>query len=279
MSTVTDESLSAFLDGELPQDERERVAAALGSDPALAARFAQLQQADAALKQAWPADAAALPAGITSAIDRLAAAQQARAATTAQGKIVSLDARRAQAAAQAQSTPRGQAAPGSPRAQWQRWSLAASILAVVGVGIVLLSQQPPAGAQFALAPASGSTLAQGHPLATTLGETASGTARDWPGPVTRGGTVYPVLSFRDGEGALCREFEVADGRAVSVGVACRRDAGWRIEAIATAAGRSAAAEGYVPASGDVPAAVGTVIDRLMQGEPLDAAAEAAALAE
>jgi len=279
MSTFTDETLNSFLDGELPEAERARVAAALGSDAALAARFAQLQQADAALKQAWPAEAAALPAGITSAIDRLAAAQQARAAAASQGKVVSLDARRAQAAAQAESTPRDQAAPGSPRAQWQRWSLAASILAIVGVGIVLLSQQPPAGAQFALAPASGSTLAQGHPLATTLSETASGTAREWPGPATRGGTVYPVLSFRDGTGALCREFEVADGRAVSVGVACRRNGTWQIEAIATASGRSAASEGYVPASGDVPAAVAATLDRLMQGEALDATTEAAALAE
>ena len=277
MNTVSDETLTAFLDGELPQDERARVAAALGSDAALAARFAQLQRADAALKQAWPADAAALPAGITAAIDRLATAHEARTAAAAQGKVVSLDARRAQAAATAADAPR--TAPGSPRAQWQRWSLAASILAVVGAGIVFLSQQQPAGAQFALAPASGTTLASSHPLATTLGETASGTAREWPGPVTRGGTVYPVLSFRDGAGALCREFEVADGRAVSMGVACRRSGGWKIEAIAPAAGRSAATEGYVPASGDVPATVGAAIDRLMQGEPLDPAAEAAALAE
>jgi negative regulator of sigma E activity len=276
MSTVSDETLSAFLDGELPDAERARVAAALGSDAALAARFAQLQQADAALKQAWPADAAGLPAGITAAIDRLAAAQQARTAAASQGKVVSLDARRAQAAAGA-GTQHG--APGSPRAQWQRWSLAASILAVVGAGIVFLSQQQPAGAQFALAPASGTTLASGHPLAATLSETASGAAREWPGPVTRGGTVYPVLSFRDGTGALCREFEVADGRAVSMGVACRRSGSWKIEAIAPAAGRSATAEGYVPASGDVPAAVGAAIDRLMQGDALDAAAEAAALAE
>lgn len=226
MNTVSDEILTAFLDGELPQDERARVAAALGSDAALAARFAQLQQA--------------------------------RAAATAAAS---------------------RAAPGSPRAQWQRWSLAASILAVVGAGIVFLSQQQPAGAQFALAPASGTTLARGHPLAATLSETASGTAREWPGPVTRGGTVYPVLSFRDGTGSLCRKFAVADGRAVSIGVACRRSGSWKIEAIAPAAGRSTAAEGNVPASGDMPAAVVAAIDRLMQGDALDASAEAAALAE
>lgn len=277
MSMISDDTLGAFLDGELPEAERARIAAALASDAALATRLAQLQQADAVLKQAWPAETAALPAGITAAIDRLAAAQQAREAAAAQGKVVSLDARRAQAAAAAADASR--AAPGSPRAQWQRWSLAASILAVVGAGIMFLSQQQPAGAQFALAPASGTTLASGHPLAATLSETASGTAREWPGPVTRGGTVYPVLSFRDGTGSLCREFEVADGRAVSMGVACRRSGGWKIEAIAPTAGRSAAAEGYVPASGDVPAAVSAAIDRLMQGDALDATAEAAALAE
>lgn len=271
MSTISDETLSAFLDGELPQTERAQVAAALANDATLAARLAELERADAALKHAWPAREATLPAGITTAMEQLVAAQTARSAAASQGKVVSLDARRAQGAAQP--------APGSPRAQWQRWSLAASILAVIGVGLVFLSQQPPAGAQFALTPAAGATLPVGHPLATTLSETASGTTRDWPGPATRGGTVYPVLSFRDGTGALCREFEVADGRAVSVGVACRRAAGWNVEAVATASGRSAAAEGYVPASGDVPAAITDAIDRLMEGEALDAAAEAAALAE
>jgi hypothetical protein len=246
MSTISDETLSAFLDGELPESERARVAAALSNDAALAARFAQLERAEAALKNAWPVRDTALPAGITTAIDQLAAAQ---------------------------------AAPGSPRAQWQRWSLAASILAVVGAGLVFLSQQQPGSTQFAFTPAAGATLPASHPLATTLSETASGTTRDWPGAATRGGTVYPVLSFRDGAGALCREFEVADGKAVSVGVACRRDAGWNVEAIATVPGRSAASEGYVPAPGDEPAAVAEAIDRLMQGEALDAAAEAAALAE
>jgi negative regulator of sigma E activity len=270
MSTISDETLSAFLDGELPEAERARVAAALANDAALAARFAQLERAEAALKGAWPVREAALPAGITTAMDQLVAAQAARSAAASQGKVVSLDARRAQSAAQP--------APGSPRAQWQRWSLAASILAVVGAGLVFLGQQQPGSAQFAFTPAAGATLQASHPLAATLSETASGTTRDWPGAATRGGTVYPVLSFRDGAGALCREFEVADGKAVSVGVACRRDAGWNVEAIATVPGRSAASEGYVPASGDVPAAVADAIDRLMQGEALDAAAEAAALA-
>jgi hypothetical protein len=272
MSTISDETLGAFLDGELPEAERARVAAALGSDPALAARFAQLQRTDDALKQAWPASTTPLPAGIAAALDRLAAAQQARTAAPA-ADVVSLDAHRTGVAATNAGRPAAHVLRTSP---W-RWSLAASILVAVGAGLLLFGQRP-AESRFALAPPGGATLASRHPLAITLSETPSGTVRRWPGEGMQGGSVYPVLSFRDRAGALCREFEVADRRTVQFGVACRRDDGWQIEVIAPAPGLSAAADGYVPAAGDVPAVVNAAIARLIRDEPLDAKAEAAALA-
>lgn len=266
MSTISDDTLSAFLDGELPDAERDRVAAALESDAVTAARLAQLQRIDAALKQAWPSGSTTLPAGIATALDRLAAAYEAQTKAAAPGNIVSLDARRASSARRSSRTP------------WRRWSLAASIIAIFGAGIALFAPLRIGETQFALLPANGAVLPDGHPLATTLSETASGTTRLWPGAANRAATVYPVMSFRDGTGALCREFEVADGSAVAMGVACRRQAGWTIEAIETATGRGSTSEGYVPAASAVPAAVETTIDRLMAGDPLDPPAEAAALA-
>lgn len=267
MSILSDEILNAFLDGELPEAERERVAAALASDAGLAARFAQLQQANAALKQAWPGEDRDLPAGIRAAMERLAAAQDARVAVAGQGNVIALDTRRARAGESGSQVP--------SRSRWQRWSLAASILAVVGVGLLLTRQT--GDAPIAWMPAAGAVLPADHPVARTLSETASGTARDWPDAASRTGTVYPVLSFRDGQGDLCREFELADQRSVAVGVACREPAGWRVEGIAAAQGRSTVAEGYVPVSGNVPDEINALVDRLMQGTPLDATAEAAAL--
>jgi anti-sigma factor RsiW len=272
MNAISDEMLNAFLDGELPEAERARVAAALADDAEVAARFAQLAQADAALQKAWPLAAAPLTDGMNAALDQLVAARNRQTASASESTVVSLDERRKQAAAAAkQSTP--------PRARWQSWSLAASILVVVGAGLLYMNRQPPSAMPFALIPSTEAALPVGHPLTVTLDETASGTLREWDNAAKSKGTIYPVLSFVDQAGALCREFEIADGAAVVMGVACRRSAGWQVEALADAQGRSTTTSGYVPASGAVPAAVSAAVERLMQGEPLSADAEAQALAK
>lgn len=51
MSRLTDQKLSAYIDGELPPEEMSRVAAAVSADPAVAMRLAKLRRADDMLRE------------------------------------------------------------------------------------------------------------------------------------------------------------------------------------------------------------------------------------
>ena len=267
MNTITDETLCAFLDGALPAPERARIAAAIAADEQLAARLEALEAVNEHVRAACPAVSTPLPAGIETAIDRLATAHAERSASSAaHANVVQLEDRR--------TAP----APKARQASWPRWSLAASLLVAVGAGVLLWSQRESVTV-LAFTPAAGVQLTADHPVAQTLQQTPSGTTRDWPSGRTEAGSVYPVLSFRDREGDLCREFEVAVAESVSIGVACRRGGAWQVEAIDPGTGRSGIAQGYVPASGPVPAHISDEIDRLIAGDPLDVAAEAQALRE
>ena len=58
-SAVGPELLGAWLDGELPAAEAQRVEAAVAADPALASECAALRRGDAALRAAFPVEAPA----------------------------------------------------------------------------------------------------------------------------------------------------------------------------------------------------------------------------
>jgi hypothetical protein len=274
VNPITDEELGAFLDGELPETERLRIAEAIATDEHLAARLAALEQVDAALGSALPVGDTQLPAAVVTAIDRLAAAQAARAAAGRPDNVIPF----------ARSTAQAKPAASSPDRTWTKdraWlkygSFAASVLVVVGAGVLWNISSRAPGPGLAFVPQAAGPLPAQHPLAVTLGETPSGTVRDWsPGAgETRG--IQPVLSFRDSAGALCREFELTSGASGTTGVACRRDNRWELEAVAAAASATRPGEGYVPASGNGPAAVEAAIERLMAGDVLTADEEAAAL--
>lgn len=83
-----------------------------------------------------------------------------------------------------------------------------------------------------------------------------------------------IASYRTGTGELCREFETHSGTEMTVVVACREGEGWS-RRFAT---DIEAAEGYVPASGDL-----EELDKFLAeteaGTPLTPAEEATALAE
>ncbi len=87
----------------------------------------------------------------------------------------------------------------------------------------------------------------------------------------------PVLSFVDPAARGCREFEMAEAGATSVGVACKAGDVWRIEILLAAAPQPAASEVYVPASGYDDALLASALDRLMPGEALDRPAAEKAL--
>ena len=81
-----------------------------------------------------------------------------------------------------------------------------------------------------------------------------------------------IASFHAGSGALCREFETAEGERIRIVLACQDAKGWHQRFTAVTEGQGGS---YQPASGE-----GTIDEALAQigaSAPLTAAEEAAAL--
>ena len=216
--TISDETLMAYADGALPAAEAAEVERALAGDTALARRLAGFAGSRQAAKEAY-APAPDVPADLAARVRAMAAADAARrAALPAMGTVVDLQARR-------RSVP--------------FWQLPAAAVLALAVGLATAwfaaPDRGPAGLQVAGLDDAAVTEA----LATV----ASGESVALAG----GGAFVAIASFRDGEGALCREFELDQaGGATVVAVACRDAAAWAVRLAVAAA--VAGAEGYVPAS-------------------------------
>lgn len=231
-----EETLMAFADGALPPDQADAVRTAAETDPQIAARirdFRVARQAVAALPLA------PVPEGLEARIRAMAAGravapqpQSASPTTAPTDNVVAFKPR--------------------PRAILAQVGLAAAAL-VAGILIAPIIGTEPA------VPAGGISADLAQRLdSLPSGETDNG--------------LEIVSSFRDGAGALCREYEErAEGQA-RVSIACRPDGGdWQLR-LAVAAGST---EGYEPASSL------DVIDAWVvsegAGEPLSPEDEAAAL--
>ncbi len=151
-----------------------------------------------------------------------------------------------------------------------------AMAAALAIGVVAGSQlvpgglsPQPSGAPAAFRLAAGAPVADGA-TARLLSTVASGAGADLDGA-----RLEPLLSFRDEEGRLCRQLRVSGRDTTLDALACHDGRGWRIEALAT---RPAATGGYVTAAGPDEGPVAEAVGERIAGEPLDAAAEAAALA-
>lgn len=235
MSSWSDETIAAYVDGELDAAQRADLEAALAAEPALAARVDQQRALRSRVEAAFgavldePVPQRLLEALQPPAVVDLAAARAAR-----------------------------------ERRRWQapEWGAMAACLAIgLFVGRALLA--PTGDTLFATD--AGQLLAHG-PLDRAL--TTQLAAE--PG----GGIALPV-SFASTDGRWCRSFVLA-GESLA-GLACRTEAGWRVELLAAA--EPAAPAGSVrPAASALPDAVLRAIDARIAGEPLDATSEQAARA-
>jgi hypothetical protein len=242
----SDEDLSAFLDGALDETTMLHIAEAIEADPELAARLADFAAADAAAKAAFNAPLSEpLPERFRIALERPPSAE-----------IVDMAARR-------------RPAPGAV----DRWRLpvaAALALALGGLGGAVIAQRP---SQHAFAQIDATIVTPANPLHRILSSAPS----DEVLTLARGDQIKPVLTFVAADGRVCREFEMASERAMSVGVACRETQDWRLEILVAAADRPAKTDGYQQASGYDERAISSVLERLGAGEALDPSAEKAAL--
>lgn len=233
--TWTDETLMAFVDGELDAAQGAELERALGGDAALQARVAALQAQRPRIAAAF---APALDEPVPDRLARLLAGETGAASAT----VVDL------AAARAARTPR-RAMPG-----WAQWGgMAASVL----LGLLLGLRWAGPGGDSSLDLRDGRLVAGGaieQALSTQL-------AAAGPAPVA------VQLSFIDRAGAYCRTFSTL----ALAGLACRREGRWAIQTLAASEG---AAEGAMrPAATALPRAVLDAVDQRIAGAALDAAHE------
>jgi hypothetical protein len=247
---IPEETLLAYVDGELDGSARAEVEAALHDDPSLA-REVERQRA---LRQR-------LSAAYDPVLDepippRLLAAAQMKPAP---GRVVDLSAVRAERA-----TP--QPAPRSARAGWgwAQWGGMAACLAIgLFVGRALL------GPSADIALHDGKLVAQGG-LDRMLTQAAAADS-DATAPNRVG------LTFVSKGGDYCRTFSWGAGAANSAGLACRAGSGWELRTLARNTTGGEPGGPMRMAGSGLPEPVLRAVEAEIAGSPLDAQAERAAL--
>jgi hypothetical protein len=244
-----DETLMAFVDGELDEVTAKRVARAMAEDVALAARLAMFRSSREAVATAMkPLANVPVPPGLTlsvaAAIERDRAAR-ARDASVATSHVLSFDELRA---------TRGKVSG------WIVPVAAMLVLAIGGTGGYFFGStlRPHVPTEFA---------AINDPdIIQALSEIPSGKTIDVPGT---GKTIEPVLSFRLEDGTLCREYTLKgpDSKGV-VSIACLEQDRWTTHLLMAATR---------PEDGFVPAGSAETIDAYLAsihaGSPLEGDAE------
>ncbi len=239
---LPDELLMAYADGELEVPERARVAAAVAADPELARRVA----AHRALRSTL---AASYSKVLDEPVpDRLASLVRAASTQSNSGQVLPF---------------RRKAVPPRPWLQWG--SLAASFV----LGALLWqfgSRQYLAGP---VVDHNGELVAAGVLARALSSQLAAERAPSLP--------VQIGVSFLSKGGDYCRTFQLRGATAVA-GLACQRDAQWKLEVLTHAPGTAASPQ-YRQAASALPPAVLQAVSDSIAGAALDAAAEGQARAK
>lgn len=241
---ISDELLSAYIDGELGPEDAERVRNAIAADEALAARLCQFNHVDALLTEfSRSIDASPLPAEVL-----------ARLQAPPPDNVVRL--------------PR--------RSRW--WAvtaLAAGFVLAVAIGMQLDTDDGHGSGFDAIVrvgpvePASVLHVA----LEEVLSDTAYAAADE---PAL---TVTPVLSFVSTQQQFCREFRVDAGTRAVRGLACRRDGNWEALKLIDVGAANDGRSDYATATASTDADFDAFVDALVADAPLGADAEARLLRE
>lgn len=241
---ISDETLMAYVDGELDAAASAAVEAALAADPALGAHLARQQALAGRLRAAFDdvLEEPLPPRLLAAARATAAASPRAGLRTRAGGGVIPFR-----------------------HWSWPQWgALAASLIVGVLAGYIL-PRHTPAG----LVTENGRLIARGA-LADALSEQLASAPPDKSAPLHVG------LSFRTGSGDYCRTFTLAgdDPQPPHAGLACKEGPDWRVRILAQA--QAAADTDYRMAASTLPEAVLRAVDDSIDGAPLDASAERAA---
>jgi hypothetical protein len=234
---MNEQTLMAYLDGELNAAEHAEAEREIAADPALAERV-RVQQALCARLQAAYAPVLDEPVS-----------QRLLDAVGKPSQVVDL------AAAREARQPRR-------RWHWLEWgAMAASVLAGVVGGQWLIDANEP------LRTERDGTLVASGPLARALSQQLASAP-------PQGASVRIGTSFVARSGHYCRSF-VLERDAPLAGLACREADDWKLQLVAPAT-KPESGGAYRMAGSAMPPALLKAIDEQIQGPPLDAAAERAA---
>ncbi|MBO6525549.1 RseA family anti-sigma factor [Erythrobacter sp.] len=249
MTTITDEMLSAFLDGELGASQADEVRVALDSDPALRARLAKFEQADATMRDA-----------ASNVVDRRLPQSVMAMLAGEKTSVAPLKAHRPRRLGGSRFWPT---------------ALAASIALVLGLTIGVLYQGARLGNTVGSNAQIAARVAPGDPLFEALESTPSGQSVAFG---EAGGSIQPMLSFASASGDPCREFMAVGSDDAVRAVACRERNSWRID-FAVRSESAGTKNGYQTASASDARLVSDYISDVMVGDAFGRETETEVMAE
>jgi hypothetical protein len=249
--TFSEETLMAYVDGELEAAACAELERALAADPELAARVARHRSLRQTLRSAYaPVLDEPVPARLLAAASAAPAAAP-RFEAEARSNVVSLRGARVRRA--------------------RRWT--AREWAAIAASLILGAIVSPLAIRSLDAPplrASGGGLVASGALAGALSHQLA--SRQAPDAQVRIGMTFLAKS-----GGYCRTFTLR-GSGHLAGIACHNDGRWQVEALAKSAGEPTADGAYRQAASSLPPAILQTVQSQIAGDPLDTRSEAAALA-
>jgi len=233
----SDETLMAYADGEVDADTRRQIEAAMALDPTIAERVAKHRALRADLGAAFGGVLdEPIPAHLLEAAN--ASPKSTRSATVTDLNVV-----RAAKSGSTQSTRSW---------SWPEWTaIAASLL----IGVLAGRSALQSGQSDILVATHGGLIAKGE-LSAALNDQLSGTQTD--------SDVRIGLSFQSRRGNYCRSFTAG----ATAGFACREGTDWWVHAMSENE-KPVAGGDYRMAGTELPPAILTAIDGVMEGEALD----------
>jgi negative regulator of sigma E activity len=246
--SVDDERLCAWLDGELPAEEADRLSDRLAADPALARRLGALRGTDETMRRLY------------AAVDELPLPQQ----------VLDLLQDDAAGAAGAEVKSNVVAFPRRGMRSFLQMpvAIAASVALVAGFLVSGLMSRD-AGRVGDPATLYARTIPGDSELHRLLESGLSTEARTLDG----GADARVVLTFQAGDGDWCRQFELAAPAGSTQALACRRGGNWQVETASFTDARDTGGP-YQQASGATTPALDAAVEALIgDREPLAAEEE------
>ncbi|MGL4395440.1 MAG: anti-sigma factor family protein [Hyphomicrobium sp.] len=257
VQNISDETLMAFVDGELSAADQDAVRNAIAADPALQSRMTVFVGNGRQLGQAFASvmDGAIPPCLRDDATARVSAT------------VVPMPQRRS---ATELPPPATQLPKSRQRAAMAMAAAVTGVLFAGGIAAVWLQQNSTSsGSEPQLAVLTDDAGQAQTELRAALEAAASNTHTSL---ATLGGDVDVMAkySFRSNDGAFCRYYEIyARASRYAAGLACRQDnGGWHVEQQTRVAAKSAAQDKVAPAGAEGSAEIEAAIDRMIAGDAI-----------